>query len=159
MLWRKKGWWVTDGGVPRTLQVVVDCWAGTCYKWTNYFLYRRTSEWVALFTCEILVSVLTLDSETLSDKMITSHFPYFCRSFNFVLESPYKFVIVGGCCAESCSSKMDQCPLSPPSLPLLLCSGLLSERVGKYRKSMNGKSILYKSILKWQKTTVGGRKI
>ena len=43
--------------------------------------------------------------------------------------------------------------LSPPSLPLLLCSGLLSQRVGKYRKSMNGKSILYKSILKWQKTT------
>ena len=30
------GYW----GVPRTLQVVVDCWAGTCYKWTNYFLYR-----------------------------------------------------------------------------------------------------------------------
>ena len=41
---------------------------------------------------------------------------------------------------------------SPPSL-LLLCSGLLPDGVGEYRKSMKSKSILYKSILKWQKTT------
>ena len=41
---------------------------------------------------------------------------------------------------------------SPPPL-LLLCSGLLPDGVGEYRKSMKSKSILYKSILKWQKTT------
>ena len=31
---------------------------------------------------------------------------------------------------------------------LLLCSGLLPDGVGEYRKSMKSKSILYKSILK-----------
>ena len=43
------------------------------------------------------------------------------------------------------------CPLF--LLLLLLCSALPSDGVGKYRKSMKSKSILYKSILKWQKTT------